>query len=190
MSTKMNLTRLAARFFTPQIERPLPAVVPMQRNLVPAQSTELTPPRQMFESDYDSEPVIIDVPPLPVATSAATLSNYLRIGRRYHPLCRHAFVEKQVVGYYAYERQLTYRTCAVAAAYAGAFGPAVIENPEFSYSMAVWRLSQKVGYDLDARPVQGPTGRCQPVAEEMMQLVDENYWNREGLVEWLESLDL
>lgn len=118
------------------------------------------------------------------------LSELIEIGRHYHPLCRGAFVQKHIIGHYHYERRTQWYTCAVAAAYAGAFGPHSIERPEFSYSMALWRLSQKVGYDLNQRLVCGPTGRHQSVAEEMVQLVDQNLWNREGLVEWLRSVKL
>lgn len=118
------------------------------------------------------------------------LSHYLRIGRTYHGLCRHAFVEKSIIGYYQYERRVEFRTCAIAAAYAGAFGPTSIERPEFSYSMAIWRLSQQVGYDLEDLSVYGPTGRYQSVACELIELVDKDYWTREGVVEWLHSLKL
>ncbi len=118
------------------------------------------------------------------------LSNYLSVGRAYHPLCRYVFIEKRTSGYYAYERKVIWHTCAIAAAYAGAFGPGTIEQPEFSYSMAVWRLSQRLGYALGAMAVTGPTGRRQPLAGEMMQLIDENWWNRAGIVEWLRTLRL
>lgn len=127
----------------------------------------------------------------PVAgTGQPTLSHYLTIGRTYHPLCRHAFVEKRVIGYYQYERRVAFRTCAMAAAYAGAFGPTSIERPEFSYSMAIWRLSQHVGYDMEDLCVYGPTGRYQSVAKEMIALVDNDFWTREGVAEWLASLGL
>lgn len=98
---------------------------------------------------------------------------------------------KQVVtGYYHYERKVRLQTCAVAAAYAGAFGPESITGAQFSYSMACWRLSQRVGYDIAQRIVTGPTGRRNNVAHEMTQLVDENWWTREGVAEWLRSLNL
>jgi len=122
-----------------------------------------------------SQPIIIT---LPSEATGETLSNFLRVGRQYHPLCRHSFVERVQVGYYFYERREEWRTCALAAAYAGAFGPGSIERPEFSYSMVVWRLSQRVGFDISA------------IAEKMITLVDENFWTRAGVAEWLESMGI
>src|SRR5690606_4889556 len=95
-----------------------------------------------------SEPIVINIPASHPRTQVNTLSNFLRVGRLYHPLCRNTFVERVQIGYYAYERREEWRTCALAAAYAGAFGPQSIEKPEFSYSMAIWRLSQLVGFDI------------------------------------------
>lgn len=183
MSTHTKLVNIAARLFTPPLTTHLPVVAP------PQEIIENSPARP-YPYLAAPTPIIIDMPPTVIPVDTATLSNYLRLGRTYHPLCRHAFIEKRVTGYYHYEQRVTYNTCAVAAAYAGAFGPQSIERPDFSYSMALWRLGQKVGYDLNQRVVHGPTGRRQPVAEEMMQLVDENFWTRDGLVEWLESLGL
>ena len=134
------------------------------------------------------EPIIINLSPEQSQTSTETLSNFLRLGRLYHPLCRNAFVERVQIGYYAYERREEWRTCALAAAYAGAFGPQSIERPDFSYSMAIWRLSQRVGYDIGARQVIGPTGRHNNLADEMIRLVDENLWTRAGVADWVESL--
>lgn len=187
MSTRVKLANIAARLFAPPPGHSLPITSPPQNHITErsAASAATRPPQSGLPG-----PVIIDMPTPVKPVDTATLSNYLRIGRTYHPLCRHAFIEKQITGYYHYEQRVTYKTCAVAAAYAGAFGPQSIERPDFSYSMALWRLSQKVGYDLNTLIVHGPTGRRQPVAEEMMQLVDENHWTREGLVEWLESLGL
>ncbi len=130
------------------------------------------------------EPIIINIP----QTQTATLSNFLRIGRLYHPLCRNSFVERVQIGYYYYERREEWRTCALAAAYAGAFGPQAIERPDFSYSMAVWRLSQRVGFDISQQQVVGPTGRHNTLADEMIQLVDDNLWTRAGVADWVESL--
>jgi hypothetical protein len=132
-------------------------------------------------------PVIISLP-APLVDPQHSLSNYLRLGRAYHPLCRNTFVERVQIGYYAYERREEWRTCALAAAYAGAFGPKSIEKPEFSYSMAIWRLSQMVGFDISQHQVTGPTGRRNNLADEMIKLVDENLWTRAGVAEWLASL--
>lgn len=134
------------------------------------------------------EPIIINMPAREPQPQTETLSGFLRVGRQYHPLCRSAFVEKVQIGYYAYERREEWRTCALAAAYAGAFGPQSIERPDFSYSMAIWRLSQRVGYDIGERRVIGPTGRHSNLADEMIKLVDENLWTRAGVVDWLASI--
>lgn len=187
MSTHTKLVNIVARLFAPPLSHSLPIVTTPQNHRVEGNVASA-----VTRSHHPAMPgpVVIDMPTPVKPIDTAALSNYLRIGRTYHPLCRHAFIEKQITGYYHYEQRVIYKTCAVAAAYAGAFGPQSIERPDFSYSMALWRLSQKVGYNLNTLIVHGPTGRRQPVAEEMMQLVDENHWTREGLVEWLESLDL
>jgi len=126
----------------------------------------------------------------PAARPGQLLSDFLRIGRLYHPLCRNTFVERVQIGYYAYERREEWRTCALAAAYAGAFGPQAIEKPEFSYSMAIWRLSQLVGFDIGTHQVNSPGGRRGSVAEEMVKLVDVNLWTRAGVAEWLASMGM
>lgn len=118
------------------------------------------------------------------------LSELIAIGRTYHPLCRGAFIEKRVTGYYHYEQRVTWHTCALAAAYAAAYGRETVERPEFSYSMALFRLARIIGYRADELTVTGPTGRVQPVSEEVMQLVDINYWTRQGVAEWLEDIRL
>ncbi|NJN53571.1 MAG: hypothetical protein HC804_01745 [Anaerolineae bacterium] len=118
------------------------------------------------------------------------LSELIAIGRQYHPLCRGAFLKRVTTGYYHYERRTTWHTCALAAAYAGAYGREAIERLDFSYSMASFRLARVIGYRADELTVTGPTGRVQTVAEEMMQLVDENLWTRQGVAEWLEGIGL
>lgn len=150
--------------------------------------TELILPERPLPVPQKPEPIIINLPPEQTRTTNETLSYFLRLGRLYHPLCRNAFVERVQIGYYAYERREEWRTCALAAAYAGAFGPQSIERPDFSYSMAIWRLSQRVGYDLGACQVVGPTGRHNNLADEMIRLVDENLWTRAGVADWVESL--
>lgn len=145
-------------------------------------------PRQVALISQKPDPIIILQYPEESKVQTDTLSNFLRIGRLYHPLCRSAFVEKVQLGYYAYERREEWRTCALAAAYAGAFGPQSIERPDFSYSMAIWRLSQRVGYNIGERQVVGPTGRHNNLADEMIKLVDDNLWTRAGVAEWVASL--
>jgi len=126
----------------------------------------------------------------PLNSRGLTLSRSLALGRTYHPLCRGTFVQKVQHGYYAYERWTEWQTCALAAAYAGVFGPGEIERPEFSYSQACWLLSKVLGYDPAKLIVEGPTGRRLPVAEEMVKLVDVNLWNRRAVAAWLGSVGL
>ena len=150
--------------------------------------TDLIVKERPLPTSCQSTPIIIDLPPSQTETKTNTLSNFLRIGSLYHPLCRNAFVERVQIGYYAYERREEWRTCALAAAYAGAFGPQSIEKPDFSYSMAIWRLSQRIGFDIGQRQVVGPTGRQNNLADEMIKLVDDNLWTRAGVAEWVASL--
>lgn len=161
----------------------------------PTSLTVLTPtgiisstPKQTALIPQKPTPIIIPHSPEELDVKRDTLSNFLQIGRLYHPLCRNAFVEKVQTGYYAYERREEWRTCALAAAYAGAFGPQSIERPDFSYSMAIWRLSQRVGYNIGERQVVGPTGRHNNLADEMIKLIDDNLWTRVGVAEWVASL--
>ena len=159
------------------------AIIPQKRPL-PQQH------RPQHLRTIQQTPIIIDIPAPQRQTHTNTLSSYLDKGRQMHPLCRHSFIERVELGYYHYERRTEWRTCALAAAYAGAFGAHTIERPEFSYSMALWQLSQKLGYDLHQTIVYGPTGRCQPVIDEMVQLIDQDGWTREGVAQWLRSLNL
>ena len=157
---------------------------------------EMTPPTaEMIKAEATAVitkpqpiPLVIDAPPS--LAKSISLSSYLRKGCRYHPLCRQSFVDKVVTGFYHYERTTHYHTCAVAAAYVGAFGPDAVTTPEFSYSMAIWRLSLKLGFDLHQVKVIGPTGRKAVVGQEMMQLVDVNWWTREAVADWLDTIGL
>lgn len=141
-------------------------------------------------------PVIITLPVAPTVEPQERLSNFLRIGRQYHPLApRGCFVWQRELEPYGRDYYIALvgdhrpiHTCALAAAYAGAFGPESVERPEFSYSMAVWRLSQRVGFDIGQFQVVGPTGRHNNLADEMIKLVDENLWTRAGVADWVESL--
>ncbi len=151
-------------------------------------TTELIVPERPSLIPHQPKPIIINLPPSQPQIETDTLSNFLHMGRLYHPLCRNAFVERVQLGYYAYERREEWRTCALAAAYAGAFGPQSIEKPDFSYSMAIWRLSQRVGFDIGQRQVVGPTGRHNNLADEMIKLVDDNLWTRAGVAEWVATL--
>lgn len=178
MTSRTTLSRWLGR------QKPTPAAAPLT---VQAPVKLIVQERPISIPDQPA-PIIIDLPPNQTQTPTNTLSNFLRIGSLYHPLCRNAFVERVQIGYYAYERREEWRTCALAAAYAGAFGPQAIERPDFSYSMAVWRLSQRVGFDIGKRQVVGPTGRHNNLADEMIKLVDDNLWTRAGVAEWVASL--
>lgn len=125
-----------------------------------------------------------------VRPTTRPLSELIAIGRTYHPICRHAFVEKRITGYYHYERRATWYTCALAAAVVAAYGYAAVERDDFSYSEAIYLLARVTGYRADVLRVPGPTGRLQPVADEIMQLVDENLWSRAGVATWLEDIGL
>lgn len=129
-------------------------------------------------------PPVINIPsPAP----QRRLSDLLEAGRQLHPLCRNAFVERVEMGFYAYEKRTEWRTCALAAIYAALFGAASIQRPDFSYTQAVWRVSQRVGWGIGERMVVGPTGRRNNVADEMIKLIDENLWSRATVAEWLAS---
>lgn len=157
---------------------------------------------QNYQQANDNERraiVVIDVNPQPnsdgvewpfVPPLNSHLSQALLRGRELHPLARHSFVECETIGYYSYERRQVWRTCALAAAYAGIFGAEAIEQPDFSYTQCCWLLSNVLGYDPSKRIVNGPTGRRLPVAEEMVKLTDDNFWNRRTIAAWLWSVGL
>ena len=168
------------------LQEPTPATTAL--TIHTPSSVTLSQPNQASLIPHKIDPIIIPQFPDRPEPKTDVLSNFLQIGRLYHPLCRNAFVEKVQIGYYAYERREEWRTCALAAAYAGAFGPQSIERPDFSYSMAIWRLSQRVGFNIGERQVVGPTGRRNNLADEMIKLVDENLWTRAGVAEWVASL--
>lgn len=113
------------------------------------------------------------------------LANLLHIGRQYHPIHRGGFTFKNEIGFYAYERRTEWYTCAVSAAFAGAFGPSSVERADFSKSEAIFRLNRWIGYNLDELWVIGPTGRHATVYDEMILLTDANGWSRRGTAEWL-----
>ena len=83
--------------------------------ITPKRPVELIVTERPLPIPHQPEPIIINLPPNE-KTQTETLSHFLRIGRLYHPLCRHAFVERVQIGYYAYERRNEWRTCALAAA--------------------------------------------------------------------------
>lgn len=115
------------------------------------------------------------------------LGYFLATGRQMHDPISDAFVGYKDSGYYHYERRRNWLTCAVAAAYAGAFGAESIEEQRLSPSLVKWRLGHLIGVDLDTVTVTGPTGRTQPVLDEMISLMDTDGWSRAGIAEWLYS---
>lgn len=115
----------------------------------------------------------------------AGLARLILIGRQYHEAAGPgAFVEKIYQGYYGYERHTVYKTCAIAAAYAGAFGPKSIERPAFSYSQAVYTLSLLLNFDLK-QTVTDPAGGRGPLVVRIIKLTDVHYWDTAGIVAWL-----
>lgn len=170
---------------------PKPAAGPKE-----AKSPAIIPRRNWAALDFVPPAVLPGEPqPPPIIIPGrghenGRLSDLILVGRTYHPLCRQAFVEKVQIGYYAYERREEWRTCTLAAAYAGAFGPDSIQRPDFSYTMAVWRLSQRLGYDIGKLQVVGPTGRHNSLANEMIELTDVNLWTRAGVAEWVSSIGM
>ena len=166
---------------------PVHGRLPVRRSQTVLSPVKLSP--QSKNLPQTIPPTVIDMGYQHPMRQAASLSHYLRIGSQYHPLCRHSFVEQVVQGHHAYSRQIEFRTCALAAAYAGAYGPDSIKESGFSYSMATWRLGNLMGQNLSDTKVTGPTGRTNNnVIDEMVQLVDENLWTREGVADWLESI--
>lgn len=130
-------------------------------------------------------------PPLPMGTGKPrqSLADLIRVGATYHPPASPgAFVEKIQSGYYAYERREEWRTCIIAAAYAGAFGPGSVERPYFSYTQAVYRLSRQVGYNLEMI-VTDPLGVTGKFAERIIKLTDDHHWQREGIIEWVSEVE-
>lgn len=120
----------------------------------------------------------------------AELARLLLIGREYHEPCRETFVERVQTGYYAWEIRMEWRTCSVAAAYAGLRGPRSIEKDFFSYTQAVWELNQHLGFELDQVAIVGPTGRRSTVYDEMILLTDANLWTRRGVAQWLPKVQV
>lgn len=119
-----------------------------------------------------------------------TLSSALALGRIYHPICRGEFVEKVLYGSHPHEQWIEWQTDALAAAYAGIFGPAAVERSDFCYTQCCWHLTQVLGYDPAKLIVEGPTGRRLPVADEMVKLVDIDLWSRRAVAAWLRSKGL
>ncbi|MCP5097426.1 MAG: hypothetical protein GY943_17920 [Chloroflexi bacterium] len=182
MAVSSTLKKAAGRLFKQQVGMETAVITPHQTVIMPQLIPQFQTSYQFPESD------VIDINPQPITQS--TLADYLFIGRQYHALCRHHFVEQVMHGHYAYSRYVEYRTCAIAAAYAGAFGSESIKSRKLSKSMAIWRLNQRVGYDLTSRMIVGPTGRTNTVADEMFKLIDVDYWTREGVADWLQVVGL
>lgn len=189
----MSEDNVLQKYFRIDEEPPAPVIISQAHpvneldqftHIVAVAPLPITVPRHWEPGHMHSR--IIHVPG-PAPQTGPLLSSLLMMGRQYHPLCRGSFVEKVEVGYYYYERRMEWRTCALAAMYAGAFGAESVERPDFSYTQALWRLSRLVGFKIGDYAVDGPTGRRNNLADEMIQLVDENKWSRAGVAEWLMS---
>jgi len=167
------------------------------RRVIPFTPAPLVKTRQpAIKMPYTPDIIVIPghveevAPPLPlvVPETKPTLADLIRIGSTYHPPCRNAFVEKVQLGYYAYEQRTEWRTCFIAAAYAGAFGPTSIERSTFSYTEAVFLLGEKVGYDLET-VVTDPTGKRGKLAERIIKLADDHLWTAQGVTTWLDKIE-
>ena len=133
-------------------------------------------------------PTVVNIPSYsPAQPTANTLSTYMLVGAQYHPICRHSFIERVELGYYHYERRTEWRTCAIAAAYAGMFGARSVETSEFSISMALWRLKQVLGYDLRKTIITDPEGATGSIESACIRLIDVHGWSRPGVAQWLET---
>lgn len=120
----------------------------------------------------------------PIADSFK-LSTFLRIGSKKHPLSRNTFVNK-TKNESSYQPHVA--TSALAAAYVGAFGSDSIYDPQLSIQLAIWKLNQVLDMDLENTYVTGPTGRENSIAQEMTDLINLNWWTREGIANWLASI--
>lgn len=134
--------------------------------------------------DYGQQPYMLP------AQKVVKLSDLVWRGAQVHKQCRHGFVEQVICGHYAYSRRVSYRTNVVAAAWVGLLGPDVIEVDVFPYKMVIWQLNKALGYDIEKTIVDGPTGRRGSVVNEMIQLMDVDYWTREGVAIWLHDIGL
>lgn len=155
---------------------------PLDSGGVPTGDGRVTP----YPSEYDVEHQ--SLVPGKGANPFSWLGYFLALGRAIHGPVADEFMVREGRGYYHYEKQDRFLTNAVAAAYAGAFGRESVEAQPFSPSLAKWRLSHLLGMDLDQVRVSGPTGRTQPVLDEMIDLMHTDGWSRAGIADWLYSL--
>lgn len=116
------------------------------------------------------------------------LSMFLEIGRMYHGYCQHYHIERTEYGYYHYERQEEYKTDAIAAMYAGAFGKKSVERTDtFSMSQAIYQLSERLNIDLFRVRLPSPINQnaIVDVMNECNNLVAIDGWTRAGVANWL-----
>ena len=99
--------------------------------------------------------------------------------------CHNTFIRKVTYGHYMYERKVQVQLCAISGAYAAEFGLEAIGPQGFSLTEAAFRLKLRIGYDILRVVVPGPTGRIQPLANEIIALNDQNGWSTIGIAEWL-----
>jgi hypothetical protein len=151
------------------------------------QLPDIRPPEPIIIPGYAEE--LAGPLPIMIPEPRRSLAELIRLGATYHDQASPgAFVEKVTMGYYAYERREVWRTCALAAAYAGAFGPASIERPQFSYSEAVFMLNGRLGYHLYTE-VTDPVGGRGRLVDRIIKLTDDHKWTREGVAQWVEEIE-
>lgn len=130
-----------------------------------------------------AQPTIIHMPTAQPAL--ATLSELILAGRRLHKVCRGGYVRKIRHGSYLYERWDEWTTCALAAAYAGAFGAKAVERDDWSPDEAIWKLEMVLGYNVRTQRITSPNRYETTIEKEIYHLVDAKMWSREGVALWL-----
>lgn len=107
----------------------------------------------------------------------APMHHFLLYGCTLHAQALDSFVEVDDIGYYAHEKRTEWRTCAVAALYAGVYGRNVIERrhangtPIFSYDECAVLLASFFDIDISHmhKMLKG------------MQALNDSGWARESI---------
>ncbi len=138
-------------------------------------------------------PTIVLKAPMPNSVPThQKLSQLILSGRQHHPQAVGSFVEQVTAGYYAYEQRTEWRTCALAAAYVGAFGPNAI-NERTGQSMVNAGLEPLIGYHPDMLTIAGPplpinggtAHHVRSVSATIQALNDNHGWTRLAIARWL-----
>lgn len=124
--------------------------------------------------------IAIDAPPgvqsAPRPASPPKLSMLMERGRQYHPRAHKQWVE---------QRGNTYYTCALAAAYAGYFGPNSV-FPGMAPDMIMYELSQVTKIDLRESRAKSDDGRFYKLGTAIIEMNDTG-WSRAAIARWLRS---